>query len=175
MKKLLLFVSLFSLSANAGSDFSWTVEKKIENSNQFAWDRRSPKVFEAVVPKMKIQKNAASTLAALVRMDVMLPEPKRVIDQRYVIFTGGRPHDASTHALVWLDSKDNVGAFAINECVGSFSEKQCITVGSKSFTADNLPEAFISELKEWRKKEQAFLVLQYIDPTSKFSKFELAK
>ena len=175
MKRVIFFVSVISLHTVAGpSGFSWLLQTSPQNSGEFAHDTRALKILSQIVPKFKIKKNAAPDLAGIIRLDLRLPDDKRVVDGRYIIFTGARPHDASTHALLWIDTKTGAGAFAINECVGDFSEKQCITVGSKSFEADNLPDQFIAELKNWRKKELTYLVLQYVNPKSQFSKFELS-
>jgi hypothetical protein len=157
----LLFVfSQFQFSAVA-SDWSWLLEKKPQDSNEFVWDKRSAIVFKKIVPNIKISKNAAQDLAGIVRLDIMLPEPKKINDQRDVIFSGERPHDASTRGLLWIDTKNETGAFAINECLVGKSSDSCVTLGSRFFAPTAVPAAFISELKLWLKNEDSSLELRY--------------
>ena len=174
MLRLLLLFFLVSLNVFAGpSDFSWLLQKEVRDSGQFAHDKRSSKVLEKIVPEFKLKKNAAPNLAGLIRITLMLPGEKGVVDGRFIIFSGARPHSATEHALVWIDTLNGVGAFALNQCVEELYIKECITAGSKFFGPDKIPDQFRVELKKWLKNEDSHLALQFLKPDLKLQTFEV--
>jgi hypothetical protein len=169
MKKIIIisyFLVLPLVSFSNEKDFSWLLHNGLKNSNEFTWDKRSEDVFQQIVPDIKLKKSAEPSLQRLVRTDIMLPEPKKIINDRYVVFTGARPHDATTTGLLWIDVKEKTGAFAIKECpLKEKNDFNCITVGSKNYTAKNLPKEFVDVLKPWIHDYKNFPVFYVNDKT----------
>ena len=169
------FLALLATAPAAADNYRWLLKSGPTDSNEFTWDKKSEAVFKQVVPQVKVKNQATPELAGIVRLDLMLPDPKEVQQDRYVVFSGARPHQASTVGLLWLDTQTSSGIFAINECPLINEDENCITIGSKNFSAEKLPAPFIDRFKRWLATQDGAtkFPMHFVDSSGKAKPFKL--
>ena len=117
------------LKASAKIDSAWLLSLD-GKQDQYVLDRRFDPLLAAIVP-------GTGGLLDELKRDLYLPDATRVVDHRYVILTGCRPHDCSNKGFAWIDTKTKASVIAIPG-----------TIASKSFRASAIPSAVWEALNE---------------------------
>jgi hypothetical protein len=99
-------------------DFAWLRDVKTDPPDQVVLDPRFDRLLTAIVPDAKVDGEA---LRDLVKQNLYLPETVRVVDRRYVVLAGCRPHDCESKGFAWIDTVGGKGLVAVNGLVASTS------------------------------------------------------
>jgi len=122
------------LRTRAGQDFSWLLELEGDPDRQVVLDDRFEALLTSIVPDVRIR---GDRLRDDLRLNLWLPEPARVLDRRYVVLTGCRPHDCESKGFAWIDVVRKRSA------VYAFGH-----LASMSFAAHEVPREVWAQLAE---------------------------
>lgn len=101
----------------SGSQFSWLLELARAPGRQAVLDPRFNRLLTAIVPDAKIDEGLA--LRDVLKQNLFLPDDTRVVDGRYVILSGCRPHDCGSKGFAWIDLATGKSVVAVNGLVAS--------------------------------------------------------
>ncbi len=99
-------------------DFAWLRDVKTDPPEQVVLDPRFDRLLTAIVPDAKVDGEA---LRDLVKQNLYLPETVRVVDRRYVVLAGCRPHDCENKGFAWIDTVGGKSLVAVNGLIASTS------------------------------------------------------
>src|SRR5262249_31221502 len=98
------------------TDLRWLLDVKTDPAEQVVLDARFNQVLSAIVPDAKVDGEA---LRDVLKQNLYLPDSIRVVDRRYVMLAGCRPHDCGSKGFAWIDTKDGKSLVAVNGVVAS--------------------------------------------------------
>jgi hypothetical protein len=131
----------------APADLAWLLDLKTDPADQVVLDPRFNGLLSAIVPDAKVDGEA---LRDMVKHNLYLPESVKVIDRRYVVLAGCRPHDCESKGFAWIDTVAGKSLVAVNGLVASMSfEPAAIPaeawagIGDAIGLADEQPLTFI--------------------------------
>lgn len=125
--------------AEAGGDFSWLLALDGQAASKIVGDSRFTDVLSAVVPDAPLGKDDPERLRDIVRSNLTgPPDEVRVVDKRYVTFSGCRAHDCESKAYIWFDTVQKTGIAAING-----------TLLSQRIDSKSVPQAFWKAYREY--------------------------
>jgi hypothetical protein len=88
-------------------------------------------------------------LRTRVRRTLLSPDDDEpAIRNRYVWFSGFRPHDAPSRAMIWADVDTGASMFALNDFYG------CFAIGSRSIGPKDIPREFKAAFRKWEQDKQ---------------------
>jgi hypothetical protein len=122
------------LRTREGQDFTWLLGLEKDPDGQFVLGERFEALLTSIVPDFRIDKD---WLRDDLRLNLWLPQGTRVIDRRYVVLTGCRPHDCESKGFAWIDvvgKRSAVYAFGY--------------LASMSFAASEVPREVWTQLTE---------------------------
>lgn len=149
---------LFSLvraqdQCNATHDYQWLLEYINEDSNsskELMYDPRSASLLASIVADVPSYNNNGWPLRDEIRRNLFWAQGV-LKDNRYIWFSGCRPHDCDSQAFLWIDLQENVGIIAS----GTTSPLEGILyITSKNFQGQELPARFYSDLQAWTAHKQ---------------------
>jgi hypothetical protein len=130
-------------------DYSWL----LSFDEALYWDKNFDGLLSAVVPNAKsATSESTENLKVNLKMALSLMDNKKIIENRYVLFSGCMAHNCGEKGMIWIDVKAAQSAMAIGDIAGDSDAS--VVVASRSMTKNNLPKEFILEVKNWANEKK---------------------
>ena len=147
-------ISAATAKASPGAyDFSWLMnEVKRKPDEQLVLDPRFSAMLVSLVPDAMLEHQS---LRGALKKSVWLPDPAKLIDNRYLIISGCEPHNCGNRGLLWIDTTTKQ-AIAITDG----------TLASRSTDPSKIPKQFwrhaLDVLGPWADE-----TVEYIGPSGR--------
>ena len=115
------------IEESASTDFTWLI-----GQHHAVRDPRFGPLLSAIVPEAKIDDER---LRDVLEQNLYLSPEPRLVDGRYIVLDGCRPHDCSEKGFLWIDTREKTSVVAVSG-----------VVASRSFGPSQIPAAAWREL-----------------------------
>jgi hypothetical protein len=134
-------------------DFSWLRELGHDPETPYALDPRFNGLLSAVAPDVRLEDG--ELFRDVLKLGVWVPEPTRWIDKRYVLLSGGEPHNPGNRGFIWIDMVTR------RSIVGNTQ-----VMGSKTFRFASVPHEF------WDQLGRHGIQVKYLEPGGEWREIE---
>ncbi|MFT3897262.1 MAG: lysozyme inhibitor LprI family protein [Thermomonas sp.] len=133
---LLLSIGL-TIVIDASAAERWPLAYRDQSSNQFIWDKRTPRLVRTVVPHQFVPELLAGLGGP--------PDPVYVTSDRYFSASACVQHACPSKSFFWYDTNTGSGLGAILDAW----EDGDLTLVSKTIDPKNIPNPAVSDLRRW--------------------------
>jgi len=133
-----------SKSALSTQDFGWLLNPALSETDQVVSQSHFDDLLLSIMPDFE---GSVSELRLLVKEDFDgLGDVKRVSRNRFVTISACRMHDCGSLAMLWVDTQEKVGIFAINH-LPSLCQ---VAIGSRNIAMTQIPKEFWGAFQAWK-------------------------